>query len=250
MKLKVLVSSALAIATPLSGNEKTGKIAATHVGTDRTCHSCPLKEAGCYYRTGFRTRPLDARMNEAARVQKASLTRIARAEARAIDGLLTSGRVQDRPLRIHVGGDTPTAEGARIIAAAARRFSERVKGPAYTYTHSWRTVPRSAWKGVSVLASIESTADGRRAIRRGYAPAVVVERFEGPKAFERDGIKWIPCPAQTRDDVSCDSCRLCMDADALRDRGAGIAFAAHGTATKAAKAIVRAAVGCSKGVDR
>jgi hypothetical protein len=189
-------------------------------------------------------------MNEAARVQKASLTRIARAEARAIDGLLTSGRVQDRPLRIHVGGDTPTAEGARIIAAAARRFSERVKGPAYTYTHSWRTVPRSAWKGVSVLASIESTADGRRAIRRGYAPAVVVERFEGPKAFERDGIKWIPCPAQTRDDVSCDSCRLCMDADALRDRGAGIAFAAHGTATKAAKAIVRAAVGCSNGVDR
>jgi hypothetical protein len=41
-----------------------------------------------------------------------------------------------------------------------------------------------------------------------------------------------------------------MDADKLRDRGAGIAFEAHGTASKAAKAIVRAAVGCSKGADR
>jgi hypothetical protein len=265
MKLPVLkkfISDALAIATPLSGNEKTGKIAATHVGTDRTCQTCKLKDPDpvtgkipCYYRSGFRTAPLDARMNEAARVQKASLVRIAKAEARLIDRLLTgkkrdgSNRVTGRPLRIHVGGDTPTKEAAVIVAAAARRFTERVQAPAYTYTHSWRTVPRKAWSGVSVLASIESTADGRKALKRGYAPAVVVERFDGPKAFERDGVRWIPCPAQTRADVSCDSCRLCMNADALRDRGTGIAFAAHGNNTKATQAIVRAAVGCSKGTE-
>jgi hypothetical protein len=260
--LKKFISDALAIATPLSGNEKTGKIAATHVGTDRTCQACKLKDPDpvtgkipCYYRSGFRTAPLDARMNEAARVQKASVVRIAKAEARLIDRLLTgkkrdgSNRVTGRPLRIHVGGDTPTKEAAVIVAAAARRFTERVQAPAYTYTHSWRDVPRSAWEGVSVLASIESTADGRKALKRGYAPAVIVERFNGSKAFELDGVRWIPCPAQTRDDVSCDSCRLCMNADALRDRGTGIAFAAHGNNTKATQAIVRAAVGCSKGTE-
>lgn len=228
-----LVSDALVIATSLSGNEKTGPIAATHVGTDRTCHSCPMKETdACYYRTGFRTRGLDARMNEAAKKQKASVVRIARAEARAIDGLLTSGRVTNRPLRIHVGGDTPTNEAAVIVSAAARRYQERINAPAYTYTHSWRKVDRASWQGVSVLASIEDTRDGLEALERGYAPAVVVPQFDGDRAFVRDGVRWIPCPAQTRDNVSCADCKLCMNADALRDRGAGIAFEAHGTGKK------------------
>jgi hypothetical protein len=242
-----LISDALVIATPLSGNEKTGPIAATHVGTDRTCHSCPMKETGeCYYRTGFRTRGLDARMNEAAKKQKASVVRIAKAEARAIDGLLTSGRVTGRPLRIHIGGDTPTNEAAIIVSAAARRYQERIEAPAYTYTHSWRQVDRASWQGVSVLASIENTADGREALERGYAPAVVVPQFEGDRAFVQDGIRWIPCPAQTKDDVSCADCKLCMNADALRDRGAGIAFEAHGTGKK--KLSTRLQTGCaSKG---
>ena len=89
----------------------------------------------CYYRSGFRTAPLDARMNAAAKAQKASVTRIAKAEARLIDRLLTgkkrdgSNRVTGRPLRLHVGGDTPTTEAAVIVAAAARRYSERVQAP-------------------------------------------------------------------------------------------------------------------------
>lgn len=252
--LRKLVSSALAIATDSSGNEKTGKIAATHVGTDRTCHDCSLKDPDpitgkipCYYRSGYRTAPIDARLNAAAKEQKASLVRIAKAEARAIDGLLTSGRVKGRPIRLHVGGDTPTNEAAVIVAAAARRYSERVEAPAYTYTHSWRKVARESWQGVSVLASIEDTRIGREALSRGYAPAVVVDKFEGDRAFERDGVTWIPCPAQTRDDVTCDSCRLCMRADALHKRGAGIAFEAHGNGKKAAASAVRAACARTEG---
>lgn len=238
--LKKLVSDALAIATPKSGNTKTGAIAATYAPTDRTCVDCPLKESGCYHRTGYYTRPIDARLNDAAKEQKASIVRIATAEARAIDGLLTSGRVKNRPLRIHVGGDCPTDEAAEIVSAAARRFSERVEAPAYTYTHAWRRVERESWEGVSVLASIEDTRDGRAALARGYAPAVVVDKFDGEKAFERDGVTWIPCPSQTRD-VSCVDCGLCMNADALHRRNAGIAFEAHGSATKKARAAIQAA---------
>ena len=244
MRLPILpkfVSDALALAVAKSGNEKTGHVAATYTGTERTCVDCPEKGTGaCYYESGFRTRKLNERLNDAAREQKASVVRIATAEARAIDGLLTSGRVQGRPLRIHVGGDTPTAEGARIVSAAARRFVERVKGPAYTYTHAWRRVPRSAWKGVSVLASCETLADAKRALKRSYAPAIIVERHESARAEVVDGIRLIPCPAQTRDDVTCDQCRLCMDGDALKARNAAITFAAHGQGAKKTREILAA----------
>jgi hypothetical protein len=181
---------------------------------------------------------LNERLNDAARDQKASTLRIARAEARAIDGLLTSGRVKHRPLRIHVGGDAPTAESAALIAGAARRYSERVEAPAYTYTHAWRDVPRSAWEGVSVLASVETLKDAKKALKRGYAPAIIVDHFDGDKASMVDGVRLIPCPAQTKDDVSCADCRLCMDADKLVKLNAAIAFEAHGTGAKRTRDIL------------
>lgn len=41
----------------------------------------------------------------------------------------------------------------------------------------------------------------------------------------------LPCPAQTRANVSCASCRLCMNDSALLERGYAIGFAVHGTAS-------------------
>ena len=55
-----------------------------------------------------------------------------------------------------------------------------------------------------------------------------------------DGVRWIPCPAQTRDDVTCDSCRLCWDDAKLRAINAGVAFEAHGSAKRRAAAAVSA----------
>lgn len=243
MKLK-LISAALALAIPKSGNEKTGPIAATYTGTDRTCVGCPHKGTGsCYYESGFRTRGLNGRLNDAARGQKASRLRIARAEARAIDGLLTSGRVKNRPLRIHVGGDAPTPEAAALIAGAARRYSERIEAPAYTYTHAWRDVPRSAWQGVSVLASVESLKDAKKALKLGYAPAIIVDHFDGDKSSIVDGIRLIPCPAQTKDNISCADCRLCMDADRLVSTRSAVAFAAHGVQARKTREILQAVNG-------
>lgn len=244
MRLKVLISNALALAVPKSGNAKTGAIAATYTGTDRTCTGCPHKGTGsCYYESGFRTRGLNERLNSAARDQKASRLRIAKAEARAIDGLLTSGKVKHRPLRIHVGGDAPTPEAARLIAGAARRYSERVEAPAYTYTHAWRDVPRDAWQGVSVLASVETVEDAKLALARGYAPAIIVDHFDGNRASTVDGIRLIPCPAQTRDDVSCADCKLCMRADTLVANRSAVAFAAHGMQARKTREILRAVNG-------
>ena len=121
-----------------------------------------------------------------------------------------------------------------------RSFMNRGGGQAWSYTHAWRRVSRKAWRNVSVLASVETLDDATRAIKRGWAPARVVPTFTTDKAWFEGGVRWIPCPAQTRNNVTCDSCRLCWDDKKLRSIGAGIAFETHGAAHKRAAAAVTA----------
>src|SRR5262245_23835716 len=105
-----------------------------------------------------------------------------------------------RPLRLNVSGDARTAAAARTEGDAAARWVRRGGGPVWAYTHAGATVPRAAWgASVSVLASVQSTADGPAMLERGYAPAAVVTELPADgRAFDRDGVRWIPCPEQTR----------------------------------------------------
>jgi hypothetical protein len=226
MKLSIVVQKSI--------NAKIGKVSTTYQPTTH-CVDCPMKNYGCYAQTGMvamHTRRLD----KAARDSHASPARTARQEARGIDAL----RARGQGLRIHTSGDCPTREAAEIVADAAERFMDRGGGPAWTYTHAWRRMPRKAWGAVSVLASVETLADAKRAIRKGWAVARVVPQFSGDKAWTEDGVRWIPCPAQTRDNVTCESCRLCWDDNKLRAINAGVAFEAHGSAKKKAAAAVAA----------
>lgn len=217
-----------------SANEKIGKVSTTYLATV-SCVDCPLKGAGCYAEHGMvalHKRRLDA----AVRARKASPARQAQAEADGIDALKARGQ----GLRLHTSGDCPTEESARIVADAAERFMARGGGKAWTYTHAWRRVTRKSWGSVSILASVETLADAKRAMRRGWATARVVPTFPSDKAWHEGGVRWIPCPAQTRDNVTCESCRLCWDDAKLRTIGAGVAFDAHGSARKQAAAAVKA----------
>lgn len=224
----------LAIVVQNSSNAKIGKVSTTYQPTTH-CVDCPLKGNGCYAQAGMvamHTRKLD----DAARESHASPTRTARQEARGIRALKARGQ----GLRLHTSGDCPSTEAAEIVADAAEEFMARGGGRAWTYTHAWRRVSRKAWGAVSVLASVETLSDARRAIRNGWAVARVVPTFATEKAWQEGGIRWIPCPAQTRDDVTCESCRLCWDDNKLRAIGAGVAFEAHGSSKR------RAAAACSK----
>jgi hypothetical protein len=224
MKLSIVVQE--------SSNAKIGAVSTTYQPTTH-CVDCTLKGNGCYAQTGMvaiHTRKLD----ENARASHASPVRSARQEAAGIDALKAKGQ----GLRIHTSGDCPTTEAARLVAGAADRFTSRGGGKAWTYTHAWRRVQRKAWGSVSVLASVETLSDARRASRKGWAVARVVPQFSGDKAWEEGGMRWIPCPAQTRDNVTCESCRLCWNDDRLRAIGAGVAFEAHGSSKrKAAEAV-------------
>lgn len=201
-----------------SGNDKTGTCAVTYVSIAASCPSCPLRDDGCYGQLG-RLAPIGAKLDATG----ATSARAARDEAREIR--YWAARAEPgTPLRLHVFGDCRSASAARTVSSAAERWP----GPVWTYTHAWRDVPRRAWGSVSVLASMEDPRDAKRAMRAGYAPAcVVAEHPADGRAWEAHGVTWIPCPEQTRG-VRCVECRLCWDAEALRKRAHGIAFAAHG----------------------
>ncbi len=135
-------------------------------------------------------------------------------------------------MRLHVVGDASTTSAAKILSTAVAKWAY----PVWSYTHAWRKVARKAWGTVSVLASCETTADVKVAQSKGYATALVVDRFLSPKAYTVDGVKLIPCPAQTHADITCTSCKLCWNDKRLREIGATVAFEAHGSGAKKARA--------------
>lgn len=226
----VKVSSKPTVPSPVaaietSDNRKLGPISATYASQESCPSSCPWFGKGCYAEKGptsFTTR----RLNRSA-VRGA--LRIAETEARAIDTL-----TGDRLLRLHVVGDARTDAAARVLGAAADRYSRRGNTPrkgrkVWTYSHAWRTVSRESWgHSVSVLASVETVRDAREAMAKGYAAAVVVSSFERDSAYQIDGVTVVPCPNQTQD-ITCRDCGLCRDDERLRSAGLVIAFEAHGS---------------------
>lgn len=220
------------LAVARSNNAKLGKAAVTIVARQSCPDSCAFKEKGCYAEHDNNRIAWD-RITAGA-LDKGPLE-LAAAEADAIDRLPA-----DRDLRLHVAGDSTTAEGTRLIAAAAWRYMERARLNGLTvrvwaYTHAWREVPRKAWGRVSVLASCETVADIAQARLLGYAAALVVPEFATASAVTIEGEKVIPCPQQSRD-RTCTDCRLCFDDRRLVGSRLTIGFALHGGGTR--KAVV------------
>lgn len=222
------------IAKAVTANQKTGPVSITYVSQHSCPQDCPFRGAGCYAEggpIGYLTRRLNA--SSVADPSYSDPVVLARIEASMIDGLPA-----DRDLRLHGVGDCRTRKAARIVSAASRRYKARSvalaelgmierPGEVWTYTHSWQNVPPSCWSGVSVLASVETVASAKKALASGFAFAIVVPEHSSHRAAKVDGVTVIPCPNQTSG-VTCDECRLCMDAPKLRNRTAGIAFSAHG----------------------
>lgn len=207
-------------------------VTSTYVSIEATCPDfCPWKGNGCYASEGESHLTM-AGLNRAA--WNMTALQVTLAEAAAIDAAFARGVPQDgakggRDLRLHVGGEVSCTTGARALAAAVRRWSARGGGPAWTFTKRWRQIDREAWGPISVLASCVSTADVAAARARGYAAAIVVADFpDGPASWRYADGRAIPCPAEATKHVTCSSCRMCMDAERLLERGLVIAFKAHG----------------------
>lgn len=238
-------ATARGVSVGIQRYEKLGYVYTTTVARQSCPESCPLRlDGGCYAEGNTARQHWDVLTDAAEGLDALDL---ARAEAAAIDRV--AARAGDRgkrgkpfgpvPMRLHVAGDCSTPAAAELVAAAAMRYTARTGGPVWTYTHAWRVVPRAAWGRVAVLASCERPGELAEARARGYAAALVVEDFGGTAAARplgKTGFKVLPCPAMTKDRVTCESCRLCFSDARLRAAGLAIGFAVHGPNGTAARA--------------
>jgi hypothetical protein len=222
-----------------SGNEKIGGkdsngLDAVYIAIRQSCPTeCPFKPVdenqGCWATVG-RVGMLNSRLEKEAKGMDRRA--LGREVAKAIDASWPRGVRQGQMLRLPVAGDLAVPSAVEPVAAAVRRWKKRGGLGAWGYTHAWRRVTRASWGEVSVLASVETLEEAKQARRRGFAPARVVADFpNGSKAWVEEGVKFIPCPEQTRE-VTCDQCRLCFDDKKLKARGAAIAFKAHSLVKK------------------
>jgi hypothetical protein len=201
-----------AIFTEVSENAKIGVCSATMVAQVTCPDACPLKGNGCYGESG----PLGIHFRRMGKTA-GSADDVIRAECE----LIRAGKNRHLPLRLHVVGDCLTAEHAEWLAEACKVRT----GPVWTYTHSWRTIPRAAFGAISVMASCESLAQVAQARERGYSASLVI-----PEAVQGEG--YTLCPSQLTG-VTCVECRLCLSADRLKRP---VAFGVHGSRAKAAAA--------------
>jgi hypothetical protein len=223
-------------------------VCCTYTAIAATCpETCRFKRSGCYADANF-TRFRMSKLDAAA--VGLSAEDVVLQEVRQIERSFRGGPVpQDgarggRDLRLHDGGDVGNTAGARMLADPARLWRHKRRGGSvWTYTHCWRSIRRSDWgESISVIASVEKPGEIEQARKRGYAAAIVVEDFpNGAQAFRLPGSKTriVPCRAQTREGVTCITCRLCLDSDLLK-LGITVGLRTHGPGAAAAKRALRA----------
>jgi hypothetical protein len=207
----------------LSTNTKLGPVATTYVSQVSCPEECPWYDDGkwgspCYANNNFiglHTKKLNQGQGD--------YIDAAREEAAVIASL--SG---ERPLRLHVVGDCKDRAATEIVSKAVEGYRAKHGQPSWTYTRAWEQVPRESWGSVSVLASCETPAQVRRALRKGYATAIVVGEFAQPTAYRKGGVKIVPCPQETGRVPTCVECQLCWKDDILRAAQITIGFEAHG----------------------
>lgn len=215
-----------------SANEKTGKIPVTYSERSTCPPSCPHYGDDCYAE-GYYTR-LTWDKVPARGVPVANLCdKIAR---------LPAGQLW----RHNVAGDLPgIGENIDRDALAAIVNANRGKR-GFTYSHKNRAkhnLKLIEWaneNGFTINLSADNLTHADALANKSTAPIAAIVPIDHPEQSKTpQGRRVIVCPAQSRDDVTCESCGLCARAD----RGFIVGFRAHGTKAKRADAIAR---GCAK----
>lgn len=204
-----------------SRNAKVGPIACTYRTADTCPTLCPLRERGCY---------AHGRVFALAR---GGTEDPSYANVRALASSLPDGGM----VRVNVSGDILDEDG-RIDSAYLGALSEvattRPDALVYGYTHAWRQTAPGIAPGVVLNASTESREGLEEAIEAGWPTTVVDDGSLVGSTI--GGRRVVVCPAQTRDDVTCASCRLC----ARPERRSTVAFLIHGPSKRRAADAVAA----------
>ena len=203
-----------------SSNSKIGPIATSYrpqTTCPSTCRFLPSNEGGCYA-TG--------RINGMAKKYSKSYT-----HAEAAETLRGATMFRDR-----VVGDCSTADGLvdyDYINSIADVCAE-LDIPAFSYTHMWQDMDVTRIPSNYVMnASTESIAEAAMAVDLGFPTVITSDDIAEGTII--NGKRVVTCPAQTRDNVTCATCKLCS-----KSRSSIIRFLVHGIAKNKARNAIAA----------
>lgn len=210
-----------------SSNTKTGPIPVSMSESSTCPTSCPLRQA-CYAKAG----PLAIHWK-----------RLDSGTGKSMDWQTFCKAIADLPVgqlwRHNQAGDLP-GTGEVIDSEMLHALVEANKGKrGFTYTHKPLTpenlaaIRHANSNGFTVNASADSLEEADEFVK--HTPTCVVVPSDSPKqGTTPQGKKWLTCPAQLNDSVSCSTCKLCQ----RHDRDFIIAFRAHGSRYKLANTVV------------
>ena len=213
--------------TLVSSNEKTGPIPVSTTSANTCPDVCPFKKHGCYADAG----PLALHWDKVSKGERGGFLE---------DFTLSIKKLPKGQLwRHNQAGDLP-GENDVIDAPAFRAIIAANKGrKGYTYTHkpmddaNKALVKEANESGFTVNLSGNNLKHADKLKALGIAPVTAFLPDNAPdKGVTPAGHRWIACPAQTRENVNCASCKLC----AVANRGIIIGFKAQGRSKKKAMA--------------
>lgn len=218
-----------------SANSKTGPIPVTYSQRETCPPSCPHYRSDCYAEDYY------TRMSWDKVAQRGgSLDQLCESVAALPEGQLW---------RFNVAGDLPGA-GETVDAAALGEIVAANRGRrGFTYTHK-KTAEGLYWSaqatrwGFTVNLSADDAGDADLLAEADSGPVCCIVPSDTPeKSYTPAGRTIIICPAQTRDNVTCESCGLCARAD----RAVIVGFRAHGSRARVTDAKARRVIPILKG---
>lgn len=197
-----------------SQNTKTGPMSVVYSSRSTCPDSCAHKGNGCYAESG----PISAHWRRVD-TQGISLEQLCESIRTIPMGSLW---------RYGVAGDLP-GNGDTLDRQALDKLIRANRGRrGFTYTHKLGDIDsiRDAInRGFTVNVSADSIEQADHYYGQDLPVTVVVPRDAPEITFTREGVRIVVCPAQTRNDVTCQSCGLC----AVASRRVIVGFRAHGT---------------------
>jgi len=207
--------------TPRSSNVKTGPIPVTTTERASCPSTCPFYDKGCYAKSG----PLALHWRKVSNGERGTDWQglckfVSQLPAKQ---LWRHNQAGDLP---HDSGDINFSDMVELVLA-----NHGKRGFTYTHhvlnDHNAAIIKAANDHGFTVNVSTESKADAVSAYNQGL-PAVVVVPSDHANTAEHEGVKFVTCPAQTNDTMTCSECGLCSQAD----RKCVVMFKAHGNAKR------------------
>jgi hypothetical protein len=216
-----------------SQNGKTGPIPVS-TSTAVTCpDACIFKANGCYAEAGYYTRLNWSKVNDGARGTSWS------------SFIEAVKRIKPAQIwRHNVAGDLPGVNNDIDSSMLAELTEANTGKRGFTYTHkpvldnpsNAKAVKQANEQGFTVNLSANNLkhADELKALNIGPVAVVVPEHTER-LTYTPAGNKVVICPAQQKDNVTCETCGLC----AIAKRNTIIGFRAHGKSKNKVSQLVK-----------